>query len=172
MPVVLPALADPQIAVATFASHLDSLWATGHPAQAGWERTVLTPMCTIVSLPGVRPDGARDSYFIKLGAEYYDAAPPTATFVDPASWSDATEPSRWYPLIENKPGWFGLHNAYKFLDGTTRQLICCSIVAQYYMTDHSPTETQRWRQGQHTVAATLYRLAEVLGPRYYRKPTA
>ena len=62
----------------------------------------------------------------------------TATFVDPASWSDATE----YPLVpahrEQAGIGSGLHNAYKFSDRYARQLICCTFVAQYYMTRSFP----------------------------------
>ncbi|HZZ28986.1 MAG TPA: hypothetical protein VFE46_13375 [Pirellulales bacterium] len=110
-------------------------------------------------------------YFLKLGAEYYDAAPPTATFVKPADWTDATDGSRWFPIIEDRPPWFGLHSAYDFPDGSKRQLICCSMVAQFYMTDHSPKDTEIWRQGRHTVAATLHRIAEMLGLIHYRRPS-
>jgi len=52
-----------------------------------------------------------------------------------------------------------------------RQLVCFTLGAEYYMTDHSPKETERWQQGRHTVAGTLFRLAEVLSPPYYKFPS-
>lgn len=165
-------LSDPEVAAATFAQHMDQLWATGRPRELRWGRIDLSPMETVVAMPGVRPDGGADWYFIKLGARYYDAGPPTATFVTPVDWSDAVEPSRWFPVIDNRPPWFGLHSSYKFLDGSNQQLICCSMVAQYYLTSHTPTDEERWTQGKDTVAATLNRIAEMLGPKHYRKPSA
>ena len=79
--------------------------------------------------------------------------------------------NRWFPVIEERPSWFGLHGAYGYPGGANRQLICCSVVAQFYMTDHSPKETEIWQQGKDTVAATLNRIAEMLGPRHYRRPS-
>jgi hypothetical protein len=171
MPVNHPSLADPEIASATFRLHLDQLWATGRPARLRWERIDLDELHTIVTMPGERPDGERDLYHLRLGADYYDAAPPTAAFVDPQDWAEVGDNNRWFPVIEERPGWFGLHGAYGYPDGVKRQLICCSVVAQFYMTDHSPKETEIWQQGKDTVAATLNRIAEMLGPRHYRRPS-
>jgi hypothetical protein len=46
------------------------------------------------------------------------------------------------------------------------------MTAEYYMSNHSPTDEQRWTQGRHTVAATLSRLAELLSPPNYGGPSA
>jgi hypothetical protein len=32
----------------------------------------------------------------------------------------------------------------------------------YYITNHTPTDTQRWRQGRHTRIALLSRLSDAL----------
>lgn len=171
MPVNHPSKADPEIANATFRLHLDQLWATGRPLQLGWGRIDVDNLHTVVAMPGTPPEGKRDWYFLLLGAEYYDAAPPTAAFVDPSDWSEVGDGSRWFPVIDHRPSWFGLHGAYSYPGDVKRQLICCSVVAQFYMTDHSPKETEIWKQGQDTVAATLYRIAEMLGPQHYRRPS-
>ena len=155
MPVNHPTPADPEIASTTFRLHLDQLWATGRPARLRWGRLDLDELHTIVVLPGERPDGTRDWYFLRLGAQYYDAAPPTAAFVNPSDWAEVGEHNRWFPVIENRPAWFGLHGAYNYPDGVKRQLICCSVVAQFYMTDHSPKETEIWQQGKDTVLSGL-----------------
>ncbi len=172
MPVNHPTRSDPQIAAATFRQHLDDFWLTGRPTSKGWGRIELDEMQTVIALPGIKSDGWRDWYFVKLGAEYYDAAPPTATFVSPADWSDAPDNSRWFPVLDQLPGWFGLHGAYDYKDKSKRQLICCSMVAQFYMTDHAPKATEIWQQGKDTVAATINRLAAILGPAHYRRPKA
>lgn len=163
-------LADPEIAAATFQLHLDKLWQSGRPEKMGWERRELDRMHTLVRLPATRPTGEVDHYLFRLGADYYDAAPPTVALVTDDGQTYAPQPSIWYPVIENPP-WFGLHAAYQFPDAGQRQLVCFSFAAEYYLTNHSPNETERWQQGRHTVAATLFRLSEVLSPRYYRRPS-
>lgn len=165
-----PSPTDPEIAAATFESHLDDLWASGRPKRLGWGLRKLDPLHAVVELPAKRADGTVEPYHVKLGAEYYDAFPPAAAFVDPASLEEAAQGTRWFPSIDNT-GWFALHPTYPFPDGTSRQLVCFSFTAQYYMVSHMPPETAVWKQGRHTVAATLNRLAEVLQPPYYQGPS-
>jgi hypothetical protein len=172
MPITPPAPADPEIAAAVFKQHLDHLWASGRPHQLGWDRFHLDDLHVVVMLPARRITGEIEPYYFRLGAEYYDAAPPTVAVVQPKDWTIASEPSRWFPRIQPKPPWFGLHSAYDWPDRIKRQLVCFTFAAEYYMTDHSPKETERWQQGRHTVAATLFRLAEVLSPPYYRCPSS
>ena len=164
--------ADPEIAAATFKQHFDRLWTGGRPARLGWERIELDPMRVVVKLPAKRPTGEVDHYHFLLGADYYDAAPPTVALVKPDDWTHAPGNSKWFPVLEKLPGWFGLHAECPWPDGTKRQLVCFSFTAEYYMTDHSPKDSERWQQGRHTVSATISRLAEILSPTYYRKPAA
>jgi hypothetical protein len=166
------ALADPEIAAATFEQHLNQLWASGRPTRLGWERIDVDPLHVAVRLPAKRPTGECDLYYFRLGAEYYDAGPPTVALVHPDGKTHASKPTQWFPVLEALPHWFGLHSAYDYPGGQTRQLICFSFAAEYYMTAHSPKETESWQQGRHTVAATLSRLAEILSPQYYRRPSA
>lgn len=166
----LPTTADPEIAAATFEGHLEDLWASERTRRLGWVLRKLDPLHAVVELPAERADGTVEPYYVKLGAEYYDAFPPAAAFVDPASLEEAAQGTRWLPSIGN-PGWFALHPTYPFPDGTSRQLVCFSFTAQYYMVSHMPPETAVWKQGRHTVAATLNRLAEVLQAPYYQRPS-
>lgn len=167
-----PVPADPEIASAMFHRHLDDLWATGRPKEQGWGLIKLSELEVVVTLPAKRLDGTRDWYFLKLGAQYYDLSPPTVAFVNPVDWSPAAQGTRWFPVISPNPPWFGLHHETGFPDGTKRQLVCFSFTAEYYMTNHSPTPEIAWQKGRHTVAATLNRLAEVLLPLYYQRPSA
>jgi hypothetical protein len=172
-----PALADAEIAAATFAKHLDELWAGGRPDKLGWRRIAVDKLHEVVVLPAQRDDGTIDEYYVLLGAEYYDSWPPTAAFVVRDSWVEAPPETRWLPTFKSAPGWFGFNPQCQFpaeyaLNGSrTRQLICFTGTAQYYMVDHSPPETAIWRQGQRTVAMTLSRLADVLHQPYYAKPS-
>jgi hypothetical protein len=165
-------LADPEIAALTFKTHLDELWATGRPDRLGWKRTDADSLHCVVSLPAKRPTGEIDTYRFRLGAEYYDAAPPTVTLVESDGVTRPPQGSKWFPKLHNKPDWFGLHETYTYPTGPARQLVCFTMSAEYYMTDHSPKESEEWKQGEHTVAGTLYRLAEVLSPKHYQGPSA
>jgi hypothetical protein len=171
MSVKPPSPVDPQIAAAVFKQHLDDLWAKERPHQLGWQRTRLDELHEVIMLPAKRKTGEIDPYYIRLGGEYYDAAPPTVAVVSPNDWAIASEPSRWFPKIDPKPPWFGLHSAYQWPDSTKRQLVCFTLSAEFYMTAHSPKESELWQQGRHTLAATLFRLSEVLSPSYYKYPS-
>ena len=165
-----PSPVDPEIASITFQRHIAELWATGRPEKLGWKLMPIDPLRIVVTMPAIRSDGATDPYNVKLGGEYYDAHPPTTAFVEPPNWEPARGGSQWLPRITNPP-WFGLHAAYSYPDGSQRQLVCFTFTAEYYMVDHSPPTTTIWRQGNHTLAATLYRLHEVLRPPYYQGPS-
>jgi hypothetical protein len=170
MPINAPALVDPEIAAATLRQHIDELWATGRPDRRGWQLTSIDDLHLIVRMPAHRIDGTIDHYHILLGGEYYDAGPPTVAFVDPDTKERTNTKSKWFPQISPTPPWFGLHEAYQYPDKVSRQLVCFTGTAEYYMTDHSPKESEKWKQGEHTVAMTLNRLQEVLSLPYYVGP--
>lgn len=168
------AKADPEVAAVTFAQHLDIFWSTGRPEASGMERTNIDSLHSVIGITAKQSSGKADRYFVLLGAEYYDAYPPTVMFVRPddsGAWLEAKSGTIWYPTI-TFPLWFGLHDTYR-IEGfdQPRQLVCFSFTAEYYMTNHNPTETQRWVQGRHTVAATLNRLQEVLSFPLYQGPS-
>jgi hypothetical protein len=166
----VPVRTDPEVAAIKLAYDLELLWSTGRPTGMGWVQhasATLGPLYTVVQLPAKRSDGGIDDYYVKIGAEYYDSFPPTVAFVQPETWVQAGPGSKWLPTIGAVP-WFGLHPNYNFPgEAAPRQLVCFTSTAEYYMVGHSPPESTVWQQGKHTVAATLYRLAEVLQPPYY-----
>jgi hypothetical protein len=165
-------LADPEIAALTFKTHFDELWATGRPERLGWKQKEVDSLHRIISLPAKQPTGEIDMYHFRLGAEYYDAAPPTVTLVEPDGVTRPSQASKWFPVFHQKPDWIGFHESYPYPGGPARQLICFTMSAEYYMTNHSPKESEVWKQGEHTVAGTLYRLAEVLSAKHYQRPGA
>ena len=166
-----PSPVDTEVATLTFQKHIADLWETSLPGRRGWILTPIDPLHIVVEMAAVRKDGAKDQNFVRLGGEYYDSYPPTTAFVLPPDWSVAPGGSQWFPRVANPP-WFGLHAAYGFPDGTTRQLVCFTFTAEYYMVNHTPPETTVWRQGNHTLAATLNRLQEVLSQPYYQGPSS
>jgi hypothetical protein len=163
---------DPDVAAATFARDLAHLWASGWPERYGWQRTHIDDLTEIIEMPARLRESTRDPYYLKLHASHYDAHPVQVTFVEHVTWTTAAGDSRWFPRLENVPSWFGLHATYDYQDGSKRQLICFSFNLDFYLSNHSATDTQVWRQGRHTVAATLHRLHEILGPQHYRGPAA
>jgi hypothetical protein len=173
----VPALADPDIAAATFAAHLERALASEPAVRSGWTATIVSPLEAVIHLTARRLDGTTDLFHLRLRAQWYDQFPPQAEFVapprdpDPSWWNPSTE-SRWMPRINNgvfPDGRFAFHPAYTF--GTEqRQLICCSMSFDYYISGHGPTEAQTWRQGRHTLVALLTRVQEALLPPAYEGP--
>jgi hypothetical protein len=160
---------DPDVAAAAFAADLQRAWDTGRPTQRGWTRSRLDPLTAIVHMPGRTVDGPAGVYHLRLHASHYGPHPPKVTFVEPDSWDEPPAGSVWLPRLENPPGWFGLHPAYTYPDQHVAQLVCFSHSLDYYA-DHNPEPSQAWHQGTHTVAATLNRLYEILGPPYHQGP--
>ena len=162
-----PVKVDEEVAAEKFKQDLE--WLSGDRArQLGLRLIKQERMCAIVRVPGLRSDDQEDDYYVRLGADYYDKWPPTAAFVKPDSWQLATPGTRWFPSIQCQGiNWFGLHAPH----GNLPQLLCFTFTAEYYMVPHSPPEDSVWRQGYHTLAATLSRLAEVLRHPHYRGPS-
>jgi hypothetical protein len=173
--VTAPEAVDQEVAAATFELHLTRFFRTGRGSREGWQRIDLDPLHSVIRIPATRPDGSQDHYFVQLGAEYYDVWPPTASFVRPEGehgWGYPTSSSRWWPKQQNSPGFsFGLHHDYGFPGGSTGQLLCFSHTFEYYISNHNPTDAERWRQGTHTVSATLTRIAAVLTAPNYQGPS-
>lgn len=163
---------DPDVAAIAFAADLDRTWSGGRPQNHGWTRIKIDDLTEIVQMSGRLPDGGRDPYYLRLNAAHYGPHPVKVNFVQPQTWTIARDGTRWYPRLESVPPWFGLHDAYGYPDGTTKQLVCFSFNLDYYTSNHNPQPTEVWVQGRHTVAATLYRLHTILGPDHYRGPAA
>lgn len=174
-------LADPEVAAATLEEHLDRYWAGGRPDALGITRQRLDALVWVVRLQGERATGEIDPYYLWVDGRYYDLYPVDVRFVEPPGeepgqqwgWPDAKADGPWWPTLAESPPWLGLHATYNFQEEQTiEQLICFSMTAGYYRSSHSPQEHERWRQGRHTVAATLNRLHEILHPPFYAGPAA
>jgi hypothetical protein len=125
----------------------------------------------IVELPARGAGGTVEPYYLRLDARHYGPHPPALKFVDPETLEVARSGSRWFPLLEGVPPWFGLHDVYEYEDGSKQQLICFSFNLDFYISNHGPQPDEVWVQGRHTVAASLSRVHEVLGAEYYRGPS-
>jgi len=161
------AIANPEIAALKLKNDLDAYLASGRLDKAGGKLQPMEgdPMNFILELPGVRPDGQQDPYYLKLGAKYYDLGPPTVEFVEPESFVRSRDGSPYYPVFNGPPN-FALHDVYSFEDGTSGQLVCFSFSAMYYMSGHNPTPGEKWNHGEHNVAATINTLIKILRDHY------
>ncbi len=170
-----PELIDPEVAAATFDTHLRDFFTSGRGRGEGWCRIDLDDLHTVVQLPAVRENGTVDCYFVRLGAEYYDVWPPTVAVVrktQTGEWVEAAEGTRWWPNQRNAPGFsFGLHPRYAYPDQSIRQLVCFSHSFDYYLSSHTANDPERWRHGTHTVSATLSRIAQALHAPNYIGPS-
>ncbi|MEU6848466.1 hypothetical protein ABZ901_00765 [Actinacidiphila alni] len=174
MTTTTPALADPEIAAAIFADHVVRAEASDLARNHEWVFSRLDPLHVVVRVRPAGPSADGSHYFVRLGADYYDQYPPTTLFVCPpldpgvpAGWLPAGPGSRWLPAMVGLP-WFAIHDEYQYADGVKRQLVCCSMTFEYYVTGHAPTPGQRWRQGRHTLVATLTRIQEALDGATYQ----
>jgi len=160
-----PEIADEEIASLKLARDIESLKKTSGPSRHGWEFRQVSNMHWIVRMFGTRKNGQRDEYWVKLGAEYYDAAGPTVLFVDPDG-KEVKGLSPWLPKLNPRPSWIAIHpdRNNKVHIG---QLVCFSFNAFYEFTHSPPHEDLRWKQGVHTVAATLYSLQKALSQEHY-----
>ena len=170
-----PVKVDEEVAAEKFKQHLE--WLCGdRPRQLGLQLKRQERLYAVLRIPGIRADGQQDDYYVRLGAEYYDKWPPTAGFVKNETWELASPGARWFPSIACQGiDWFGLHAPYSANHNgkmiNLPQLLCFTFTAEYYMVPHSPPENSVWRQGYHTLAATLSRLAEVLRQPHYKGPS-
>lgn len=142
-----PAPSDPEIAAATFEAHLNRALTSEVGVRSGWASTRVGPLEVVVHLTAARSDG-KDPYHLRLRADWYDQWPPQAAFVAPPTgnseeWRVPTGESRWLPRTGSFPdGSFAFHPSYPFPGGVQRQLICCSMSFDYYVTSHAPTPAQ------------------------------
>lgn len=163
---------DPDAAAARLERHLDELWEDGAPHAREWRRFRLDPLRWIVTMPALGPDGRRSEFLVRLDGRRYDQWPPELQFVDPDGWEPATG-GRWWPAADpqadpSRPPWFELHPTYDYGDGDPRPLVCFSLALGYYESDHGLGPDVHWVPGQHTVADTLGRVAQILAPPYFR----
>lgn len=166
-----PVKVDEEVAAEKFKRHLEWLY-SDRAQQLSLHLMRQGRMYAVVRMPGVQANGQRDDYYVRLGADYYDKWPPTAVFVKPETWEIASSGTRWLPTIQCQGiNWFSLHAPHNSGNVNLPQLLCFTFTAEYYMVPHSPPEDSVWRQGYHTLTATLSRLAEVLQQPHYREPS-
>lgn len=171
----VPAKSDPEVASRSIAAHLADFFQYGRGNGPGWECERLSDLSYVVTIPATRTTGETDQYFIRLDAHYYPTWPPIVKFVSPGEdqeWVLARPGSRYWPVQGNSPGFpFGLHDTYTYEDQSVTQLICFSHSFDFYISNHTADDKERWSPSRHTVSATLSRIAQVLTAPNYLGPS-
>ena len=110
-----------------------------------------------------------DEYFLEMDMSYYRRHPPGVTFVNPDTRRfDPAADMRWLPSIASKPRRVDIaYHAEYVVNGTKRQMVCSSMVLEYYQTSHSPGPGEEWDPQRHTLFATLHLLQTMLTEPYY-----
>lgn len=159
---------DPEVAAVEFRRDLDAFWKARRPETWGWTRHPVDDLVEVIEAEAERANGGVDVHYVRLEGHYYSTHPPRVLFVEPESWEELAVDSWRHPQFQNPPFEFGYHAAYTYPDEqTTRQLVCFSQSLDYYLSNHGPTDGQRWTSGRHTLSATLSRLRELLSPPVY-----
>lgn len=177
-----PSPVDPEVAAELLRSHLSDFFRNSPRVLdgGGWAYEITkNPLVAIVRIPALALDGGKpDIYCLRLDGTFYDTWPVSATFVEAleGTWQRARIGSAAYSFLSGSPGApggngvgfpFALHDDYPYPSGTPDQLICFSYNFGYYVSNHAPNDSERWRPGQDRLDATLSRIHSALnGPGY------
>ena len=115
-----------------------------------------------------------DDYHAVLDMSYYRTWPPGVTFVNPETMKfDPVKDLMWLPKVAQKPEGLDIqfHPNYGYPNGVAGQLVCNSMVLEYYESSHNPTPVQRWNPSTNNFGTTLHTLQIVLRKPYYGGPS-
>ena len=168
-------LARPDLAIARsqFTEDLAVAMRSMRARQYGWRFEPDYPALRLrVDMWSLDRDGKRhDDYYIDMDMSYYRDRPPGVTFVNPETGSfDPNKDVRWLPAdpAARPPGVeIGYHLSYSLSNGETKQMVCNSMVLEYYMSNHVPPPGKAWDPTRHRLYATLTVLQDLLREPYY-----
>lgn len=127
---------------------------------AGWQRP--DPLTLFVPAWGNPDSGSPDFYLLRLYFSHYPDWPPSAKFVNPLTREyDPQNDQKWLPRIEGNPR-IQVHAIYNTGSGPI-QLVCSSMILEFYIIRHSGKEAEIWT-AQHNFAATLNEIRQGLLP--------
>ena len=111
-----------------------------------------------------------DDFHIVMDMSYYRTYPPGVAFVNPEfKLFDPDLDAYWFPKIARKPEGINIdyHSSYTFPSGVIKQMICNSMVLEYYQSPHSPSADERWNPAKHNFFATMSVIQTMLTKPYY-----
>ena len=112
-----------------------------------------------------------DDYHIVMDMSYYRKWPPGVTFVNPETQIfDPARDMKWMPRMNAAPNGVGIgyHASYTLATTKkTKQMICNSMILEYYQSNHAPKPEEMWDSNKYTMFATINLLQEMLTEPYY-----
>ena len=168
----VPTKVNPRLAEEYFRSDYEIVKQNGVSNACGWE---LSPsfesLLLNVNMWSFDEEGIRvDDYHLKLDMSYYKTWPPGVTFVNPETQTfEHPKDLRWFPKLASSPQGtqFGFNPSTQLTDGSTRQLVCNSMVLEYYLSNHNPAPHERWDSSRNNFGTTLSTIQLVLRKPYY-----
>jgi hypothetical protein len=157
--------ADPHRGSAAFDGHLPRVLNGRTLEQLGWRRP--NPLTLLVPTTARPLESHTDDFMLRLGFEYYPEWPPTASFVNPATFGfDPTQDLYWLPQVVGDSG-FAIHATYDN-HHYRGQLVCCSFTAEFYLSIHGVQSEHVWNADRYTFGATIHRVERALRSTYYQ----
>ncbi len=169
---MLPSKVNTELAKAYLKADYENVCSQGLPQRYEW--SISPPSDDLVLHVKLwsrdESDLPQDDYYLRMTFEYYNSWPPGVTFVNPET--DKFESSRdmeWLPKIAAKPLGtdFGFNPSTALQDGTTRQLVCNSMILEYYLSNHTPNDQEKWDPNRHNFGTTLSTIQLILRKPYY-----
>ena len=111
-----------------------------------------------------------DDYHLHMDMSYYRSYPPGVSYINPETKSfDPNKDLKWFPKPNGAPPGtnIGYHVSYNLNTGQNKQMICNSMILEYYQSNHSPSPDQMWDSTKHNLFSTLYILQSMLLSPYY-----
>jgi hypothetical protein len=172
----LPSKVNSELAKSYFQADYALVCDQGFPRMNGWAlQPSFEDLILFVDMWATDESGSRlEDYHLKLDMSYYKSWPPSVMFVNPGTMNfDKAKDMKWFPkLAAAAPGTgMGLHAEHGLQDGTKRQLICNSMVLEYYLSNHNPSDQERWDSNRHNFGTTLNTIQLILRKPYYGGPS-
>ena len=130
--------------------------------ELGWIR--LNALSLLVPLEGFH-QGVRDQYLLRLGFQAYRKWPPSAQFVNPATYAyDITRDQDFVPRLTSPE--CHTHVAYRRTpESRMIQLICCSATLEFYEELHPVAPGHLWSE-TNTFYTTINAIQRALTSHY------
>lgn len=171
-----PAKPHPVLAKKRFKEDYTELMESNSFDEYGWEfEPNFDELQMTVRMWSLDPNNQKeDEYCLFMDFSYYPEYPPMVKFVNPNTREfEIGKDNQWFPQkIKQKPPnvdlAFHLNYNYNGKGGRSRdQLICNSMVFEYYISNHNPKEFQQWTS-KSTFYVTLYVIQKALTRPYYQ----
>jgi hypothetical protein len=168
----VPTKVNAKLAEAYFRTDYQIVTQNGLPSIYGWEfDPSFDALLLNVKIWALDENGNKmDDFYMKLDMSYYNTWPPGVTFVNPETRAfEPTRDLRWFPKLVSAPQGtqFGFSPSTRLTDGSVRQLVCNSMVLEYYMSSHNPSPQERWDPNRNNFGTTLSTIQLVLKKPYY-----